>query len=194
MTELYFSVDIEADGPIPGEYSMLSLGAAAFLIDDSGARIVGTWSSNLEPLSTAKQDDDTMKWWSTQTEAWEIVQKDREDPANSIKRFVEWVKGLCLETGTKPVFVAYPAGFDFTFVYWYTIKFAGECPFSFSSLDMKSYAMAKLGTKFRETTKKTMPDEWFKHENKRPHVALEDAIEQGWTFVEMMKARIESKI
>jgi ribonuclease T len=25
--EIYFSVDIEASGPIPGEYSMLSLGA-----------------------------------------------------------------------------------------------------------------------------------------------------------------------
>ncbi len=33
-----------------------------------------------------------------------------------------WVKSL---PGT-PVFVAYPAGFDFLFVYWYLIRFAAQ--------------------------------------------------------------------
>jgi len=28
--EIYVSIDIEADGPIPGPYSMLSIGAVAF--------------------------------------------------------------------------------------------------------------------------------------------------------------------
>jgi hypothetical protein len=28
MTDIYFSADIEADGPIPGPYSMLSFGLA----------------------------------------------------------------------------------------------------------------------------------------------------------------------
>jgi hypothetical protein len=32
-----------------------------------------------------------------------------------------------------------------------------------------------------------MPDSWFKYKNKHSHVALEDAIEQGWMFVEMLK-------
>lgn len=188
--ELYFSIDIETDGPIPGLYSMLSLGAAAFKILPNGeGEIISTWSSNFETLVDASQDSNTMKWWSTQNEAWEIVQKHKRNPGDAMKEFVQWVKNTCEQNGAKPVFVAYPAGFDFTFVYWYMIRFTGESPFSFSALDVKSYAMAKLGYEFRNTTKRSMPKEWFKYENKHSHVALEDAIEQGWLFVEMMKVR-----
>jgi hypothetical protein len=49
-----------------------------------------------------------------------------------MRRYVEWIKTLT----AKPVFVAYPAGFDFLFVYWYLIRFVGESPFSHSALDI----------------------------------------------------------
>jgi hypothetical protein len=167
---------------------MLSLGAAVFKINEVGkGEIVSTWSSNLETLPEAGQDPDTMRWWGTQNEAWEVVQKNKRDPKEAMVEFVQWVKSVCKEHKARPVFVAYPAGFDFTFVYWYMHRFAGESPFTFSALDMKSYAMAKLKTGFRETTKQNMPDSWFKYKNKHSHVALEDAIEQGWMFVEMLK-------
>ena len=39
--EIYLSVDVEADGPIPGPYSMLSFGIAAFSIDKV---LLGTFS------------------------------------------------------------------------------------------------------------------------------------------------------
>ena len=43
--EIYFSVDIEASGPIPGEYSMLSLGAC--LVDAPDR----TFYAELQPIS-----------------------------------------------------------------------------------------------------------------------------------------------
>ncbi len=58
------------------------------------------------------------------------------------------------------------AGVPTAFVYWYLICFAGESPFSFSALDIKSYAMAVLGTEYCETVKRNMPTEWF---DKLPH-------------------------
>ena len=48
----YVSIDIEADGPIPGVHSMLSLGAAAF---DSEENPQSTWSANLEQLPEATE-------------------------------------------------------------------------------------------------------------------------------------------
>lgn len=43
MNEVYISTDIETDGPIPGKYSMLSLGSAAYkdykLVSTSKKRI-----------------------------------------------------------------------------------------------------------------------------------------------------------
>ncbi len=95
--------------------------------------------------------------------------------------YLRWVRGL----PGKPVFVAYPAGFDFTFVYWYLMRYAGESPFSHSALDVKTYAMALLGKPYRQATKRNMPRRWF---DKLPHthVALDDAIEQGALFCNML--------
>lgn len=86
----------------------------------------------------------------------------------------------------KPVFVAYPAGFDFTFVYWYLLRFTGESPFSHSALDIKSFAMAVMKSDYRASTKRNMPKRWF---DKLPHshIALDDAIEQGALFCNMLK-------
>ncbi|MFT4171343.1 MAG: exonuclease, partial [Rhodocyclaceae bacterium] len=105
-------------------------------------------------------------------------------PEQAMVDYVAWLKKL----PGKPVFVAYPAGFDFMFVYWYLIRFAGESPFSHSALDMKTFAMALLKTDYREATKRNMPREWF-DPLPHTHIALDDAIEQGALFCNMIKTR-----
>jgi hypothetical protein len=67
MREIYLSTDVETDGPIPGDYSMLSLGSAAYLPDKT---LLDTFEVNLEALPQAKSDPETMEWWSRQPEAW----------------------------------------------------------------------------------------------------------------------------
>ncbi|MBI4223476.1 MAG: exonuclease, partial [Deltaproteobacteria bacterium] len=41
-TEIYVSTDVEADGPIPGQNSMLSFGSAAY---DAGKNLLSTFSA-----------------------------------------------------------------------------------------------------------------------------------------------------
>lgn len=188
MKEIFISVDVETDGPIPSEYSMLSVGAAAF--SDDGT-LLGTFERNLETLDGAKQHPDTMQWWETQPEAWEACRKNLTHPEDAMKDFTEWVHKLEAESGAKAVFLAYPAGFDFTFVYWYLVKFVGYSVFSFSSLDIKSYAMALLKTPFRETVKRNFPKRW-KTKKRHNHVALQDAIGQGELFINILKEANES--
>lgn len=177
--EIYISTDVETDGPIPGPHSMLSIGSAAYSADKT---LVSTFSANLETLPGAAADPKTAAWWTTQPDAWAACRKDLETPQAAMTRYVAWIKQL----KGKPVFVAYPAGFDFLFVYWYLIRFAGESPFSHSALDMKTFAMALLKTGYRDSTKRNMPRHWF---DKLPHshVALDDAIEQGALFCNMLK-------
>jgi hypothetical protein len=179
MSEIYISTDVETDGPIPGPHSMLSFGSAAYTADK---QLVSTFSANLETLPGAAAHPRTAEWWATQPEAWAACRTRLEPPEAAMRRYVGWIKGL----PGKPVFVAYPAGFDFLFVYWYLIRFTGESPFSHSALDIKSYAMAVLRTGYRESTKKNMPRQWF---DKLPHthVALDDAVEQGALFCNMLK-------
>ena len=101
-----------------------------------------------------------------------------------MKAYVAWIKDL----GGRPVFVSYPVAFDFMFVYWYLIRFTGESPFSFSALDVKSYAMAVLGCDYRDAVKRNFPKRWF-DALPHTHVALDDAVEQGAMFCNILKER-----
>jgi hypothetical protein len=179
MAEIYISTDVETDGPIPGPHSMLSFGSAAYLADKT---LVSTFAANLETLEGATAHPDTAAWWKTQPDAWAACRLDLQAPEAAMRRYVDWLRGL---PGT-PVFVAYPAGFDFLFVYWYLMRFVGESPFSHSALDMKSYAMAVLRKDFHDSTKRNMPKAWF-DDFPHTHVALDDAIEQGALFCNMLR-------
>jgi DNA polymerase III alpha subunit (gram-positive type) len=178
MTETYVSTDVETDGPIPGPHSMLSFASAAYSADK---KLLSTFTANLELLPEAKPHPETAAWWLTQPEAWAACRSNLEAPEAAMRRYLAWVKSL----PGKPVFVAYPAGFDFMFVYWYLIRFAGESPFSFSALDMKTLAMALLNKDYRDSTKRNMPKRWF-DPLPHTHVALDDAIEQGAMFCNML--------
>jgi hypothetical protein len=178
MVEIYVSTDVESDGPIPGPHSMLSFGSAAYLADKT---LLATFSANLETLPGASGAPETMAWWEKNAEAYARTREAPEPPEAAMKRYVAWVKAL----PGRPVFVAYPAGFDFLFVYWYLMRFAGESPFSFSALDVKTFAMATLGCDYRAASKRGMPKHWF-DPLPHTHVALDDALEQGALFCNML--------
>lgn len=179
MEEIYVSTDVETDGPIPGPYSMLSLGSAAFRADKTQ---VSTFSVNLETLPGAASHPSYEDFWRRHPEAWEDARRDPQPPEAAMRRYLAWVK----ELPGIPVFVAYPAGFDFTFVYWYLVRFTGETPFSFSAVDIKTYAMAMLGKPYRASVKKKMPRRWFDAHYPHRHRALDDAVEQGVLFLNML--------
>lgn len=200
--ETYVSVDVETDGPIPGRNSMLSLGAAAFdpNKDNPGERYIpiSTFEINLCPLPEATHDPDTAAWWNSKPEAWAAATKDPVRPEVGIPKFIEWLKSL----PSRPVFVGYPAGFDFTFVHWYNVAFGGgrseSDPFGFSCVDIKSYAAAALRVPYLQAIKRNMPKRWFKLPAyakamgatvpRHTHKALDDAIGQGVLFINILWA------
>jgi hypothetical protein len=178
MSEIYVSTDVEVDGPIPGPHSMLSFGSAAYREDKT---LVATFTANLELLPGAQGDPRTMVWWQERPEAWNACRDQLRPPAEAMRDYVDWVEAL----PGKPVFVGFPASFDFMFVYWYIMRFVGRSPFSFAALDIKTMAMILLGKEYRHCSKKNMPRRWF---DKLPHshIALDDAIEQGALFCNML--------
>jgi hypothetical protein len=179
MSEIYVSTDVETDGPIPGVHSMLSLGSAAYRADK---KLISTFTANLETLPGAVANPKTMAWWQTQAEAWEACRQDLQPPETVMKNYLAWLKRL----PDRPVFVGYPAAFDFMFVCWYLYRFTGENPFSHSALDIKTYAMAMLKKDYRDTVKKNMPNRWF-DDLPHTHKALDDAIEQGAMFCNILR-------
>jgi hypothetical protein len=184
MTEIYVSTDVETDGPIPGPHSMLSLASAAFRPNGT---LVDTFSANLDLLEGASGHPETMKWWAGQPEAWEACRHEPRPPGDVMAEYRFWLEAL----PARPVFVAYPVGFDFSFVYWYLIQFAGKSPFSHSAVDIKTYAMAMLRKPYRSSGKQAMPAGWFS-DRPHTHVALDDAIEQGELFCNMLAANLRA--
>src|SRR5262245_12821845 len=101
MPEIYVSTDVEADGPIPGPYSMLSFASAAFRADKT---LVAAFEANLSLLPCAQSDPATMEWWRGQPGAWAACRSNPREPADVMPEYVRWIKSL----PGKPVFVAYP--------------------------------------------------------------------------------------
>jgi DNA polymerase III alpha subunit (gram-positive type) len=180
---LVVSVDIETDGPAPMVNSMLSMGAAAYLWRPGRHEQVDTFTVNLTPLPGAVQNAHTMKWWRSQpAEVWAAATDNAIEPAAGMTDFVRWLDGL---PGPSPTFAAYPAGFDFTFVYTYLHAFVGHSPFSHSALDMKTLASSLLGVPYRKVSKRNMAVQW-PAPGRHTHVALDDAIEQGEMLMQML--------
>ena len=181
MAEIYVSTDIEADGPIPGPHSMLSFASAVYRSDKT---LVATYEANLATLPGAQGHPKTMEWWKTQAQAWAACRSNPREPTVVMPEYLTWLKAL---TGT-PIFVSYPAAFDFMFVQWYLVRFTGESPFAHAAIDIRTYAMALLGAGYQASGKRRMPKEWF-DDLPHTHVALDDAKEQGALFCNMLAER-----
>lgn len=182
--EIYVSTDIEADGPIPGVNSMLSFASAAF---SAGGELQSTFSANINLLDGAVQDKKTMEFWDKNKAAYEATRFETIAPFNAMHAYVGWLE----ELGKKPVFVGYPAAYDFMFVYWYLMRFVGRSPFSHSALDIKTLAFSVMKRPYRECVKKNMPKRWFDVDAKHTHRAIDDAIEQGKLFCAILKEGTE---
>lgn len=182
--ELYISCDIEANGPCPGLFSMLSFGLAAFTLDK---QLISTFSRNLELLDGAEVDERTMNWWA-QTDQAEAYKRCREELVSPRAAMVEakaWLDEM--RRFGKPIVCGAPSGFDFTFMYYYFQRFLGESPIGFASLDLRTYAAAVMKRQYRHVGKRQYPQEWIDAGLPHTHVALDDAIEQGCILINMMR-------
>jgi hypothetical protein len=185
-TEIYVSTDIEADGPIPGPHSMLSFASAAYAADKTR---VATFSANLEELPGAAPHPRTTAWWENFPEAWEACRKDVRPPQQVMPEYLGWLRELPGRT----VFVGWPATWDFMWMYWYLVQFTGERPFRENAIDIRSYAMGMRKIPFRMTGRTYLPKRWFDENLPHTHVALDDAIEQGQFFCNMLAENLTQK-
>jgi len=187
--DLYISADVEADGPIPGLYSMSSLGLVVAARYDGSVlerpRDPGTFYRELKPVSD-RFDPAAAAVSGLDREA---QRRDGAEPARAMAELAGWVEDLARRHEARPVFAAYPASFDWMFVYHYLIAYHGSSPFGFSGvLDMKSLYAARSGAVFGAATKRSMPRHLL---SSRPHThhALDDAREQADLLVNLLTYR-----
>ncbi|MEV6051301.1 3'-5' exoribonuclease [Streptomyces sp. NPDC052107] len=179
------SVDIEADGPIPGPYSMLSIGAAVAGTQDAD----GFTPADPEERTFYREPRPISGEFVPEALAVSGLDRDRlmakgTEPGAALAEFSVWVRQV--SAGTQPVMCGYPASYDWTFLYWYLIRFTGESPFGHSGcLDMKTLYATKAGLPLRAVAKGTMPRESLSR-RRHTHHALDDATEQAELLANLM--------
>lgn len=168
--EVFISVDVETSGPIPGKYSMLSIGAC--LVDKTDT----TFERTLKPLNrNADAEALTVTGFSL-----EELEQNGSEPRQAMAEFYAWVRAACSE-GDVPVFVGLNAPFDWAFVNYYFHCFYGENPFGFTALDIKAYYMGVMGSSWRDTRSSAMATR-LRPVQKGNHIAVQDAVYQAELF------------
>jgi hypothetical protein len=181
-TDIYFSADVETDGPIPGPYSMLSFALVTAGTFD-GTRFVRPanydehYYAELRPISE-----------QFESEALAVNGLDRgrlviegEDPRAAMTRASRWIAEQA--KGKRPVLVAYPLSFDWTWLYWYFVNFSEQgSPFDHSRCyDLKTAFAVKAGLPICLSGRSRIPAH-LRGTHQHTHHALDDAIEQAELF------------
>jgi hypothetical protein len=142
----YIMVDVEADGPIPGDYSMVCFGA--IVVEPSLDR---TFYGKLKPISDKWVPEALQVSGFTHEETLQF-----DDSQAVMQLFAEWIHSV---TSGQPMFISDNNGFDWQFINWYFYHFLGKNPFGHSSTN--------LGTLYKGVVKDTFAN--FKHLRKTKH-------------------------
>jgi len=162
----YFMVDIESDGPIPGDYSMVCFGAV--LVD---SKLDRTFYGAMKPISA-----------QFVPEALAVSGFSREEtlafnePKAVMAEFHDWIKA---NSKGRPIFISDNNGFDWMFICWYFHHFLGENPFGFSS--------RRLGDLYCGLEKDTFAQWKHLRKTKHTHNPVDDAMGNAEVLLMMKK-------
>jgi DNA polymerase III epsilon subunit-like protein len=168
--EIFISVDVETSGPIPGEFSLLSIGACN--VDNPRQQ----FSCELKPINNNADP----KALEISGFSLESLARTGRPPAEAMKDFQAWLQSIAGK-GDALVFVGFNAPFDWSFINYYFHKFVGRNPFGFAGLDIKAYYMGATGCHWADT-RSSMMDAALKPTHKGDHHALHDAQYQAELF------------
>ena len=185
--DAYFSADVETDGPIPGPFSILSF-AIVYAGSFDGRRFERPRNYDLVLYKELKPISENF-----QEEALRVNGLDRsrlclegESPQSAMTEACRWVKTNA--GGGKPVLVAYPLSFDWTWLYWYFIQFSADgSPFDYSRcFDIKTALAVKAAIPISEAGRSRLHSSLLS-QRQHTHHAVDDAIEQAEIFANVFE-------
>ncbi|HTD57831.1 MAG TPA: 3'-5' exoribonuclease [Solirubrobacteraceae bacterium] len=187
LHDIYFSADVETDGPIPGRFSMLSFGLAVAGTFDGErfARCDPTAQTFYRELKPISSDFDAETAAVSGLDRARLVSEGSE-PVVAMTDAARWVADVSGEGS--PVLIAFPLSFDWSWLWWYFTAFGQEgSPFGFSNCyDIKTAYAVRAGRPIVLSGKSKIPDR-LRSSRPHEHHALADAIEQADIFANLME-------
>jgi hypothetical protein len=185
--DAYFSADVETDGAIPGPFSILSFAlvfAGSFdgrvfrrphNYEQSIYRELKPISENFDPEALSVNGLDRRR-----------LCLEGEPPEKAMTDACDWVRVVA--GPAQPVLVAYPLSFDWSWLYWYFIRFsANGSPFDYSRcFDIKTALAVKAAIPISEAGRSRInPALRSRHPN--THNAVDDAVAQAEIFANVFE-------
>jgi ribonuclease T len=173
--EKFISVDIEAAGPNPSQYALLSIGACSLTQPRQ------TFYAELVP------DKDRVDPRSMQIHGLDPsrLTKDGLLPEEALRRLASWL-GEVVPQGQSPLMVGFNAPFDWMFINDYFYRYLGFNPFGHSTVDIKAVYMGASGKSWAETSGAYL-HQHYPESDSLTHNALDDAISQAVIFEGILK-------
>ncbi len=172
--EAYICVDVETAGPVPPDYSLLSIGACTVFEPQS------TFYIEIQPVSEQSSPEAA----EVHKLSLERLSAEGTPPATAMQRFESW---LAIQTAPnmQPVFVAFNAPFDWMFINYYFIHYLGHNPFGHAALDIKALYMGQVGVPWSQTSWRFISPQ-LSEDTHLTHHALQDALDQAVLFKKIL--------
>lgn len=173
-SETFISVDVEASGPYPERYSLLSIGACVVDNPDEGFYI------ELKPAKSQVLES------ALRVSQLSVEKLSREGtpPALAMQEFRDWLRKVA-PAGQRPIMVAFNTPYDWAFINHYFLEYLGENPFGHSAIDIKAFYMGLVGCPWEETSMLYLSPRFLKGQQ-LPHDALADARLQADLFRKLL--------
>lgn len=155
----WFSVDVEANGPAPGLYSMTSIGVVAVR-----GELDETFYVELQPLPEASSIEEALAVGGM---SLEYLAEHGTDPAAAMADLARWLEDT---SDGRAVLVSDNPGFDAGFVSYYFALFGIENPFGHSARRIGDLYSGLKGDSFQSSAWKDL------RSTEHTHNALDDAI------------------
>jgi hypothetical protein len=185
--DVYFSADVETDGPIPGRFSMLSFGlvVAGSYGPEGFTRAEQSPSTFYRELQPIAEDYDSETLAVSGLDR-DVLVRTGTPATQAMSDTADWVREVAGDR--RPVLVAYPLAYDWSFLYWYFVAFSKTgSPFGYSScFDMKTAFALRAGRPLGSSGASRLPDN-LRSKRRHEHHALADAIEQAEIFANIVE-------
>lgn len=171
----YFVVDVEADGPCPGLYSMVSFGAVKV---QENLKDTPTFYGTLKPISDKCIPQALAVSGFTREETMKF-----SDPKDVMEDFANWIDE---NSEGRPIFISDNNGFDWQFINYYFHAFYGSNPFGFSS--------RRLADLYCGMQKDTFAKWKHLRNTKHTHHPVDDAMGNAEVLVKMKNMGLKIKL
>lgn len=165
----WIMVDVEADGPVPGLYSLIQIGA---IVVREPLEEAPTFFGQMRPVGGFHQNEALAIFGMTHAETLKLP-----DPVHTMNQFDLWIKE---HGGKRPMFISDNNGFDFMFVSYYFWRMIGRNPFGHSSMNLGSLYKGLVGDTFQSF-------KHLRHPIPHDHNPVNDAKGNALALIKMKK-------